>query len=128
MKANKTIPSLGVLAIVTLITASPAQACMDGMPFFSSGPASGQTSCATDQGREQAPRQASKPVTRQASNPSCPVPGAAGKQAESCGLIKPELLGVMGEMASSGMQVATHMMQVLAEEVSRYAALDGDVK
>ena len=123
MNANKTIPSLGVLAIVTLLIASPAQACMDGIPFFSSGPASGKSSCATEQAR-----QASKQATRQAANPSCPVPGEAGKQRESCGLINPELLGAVGDMASGGMQVATHMMQVLAGEVSRYAALEGDVK
>lgn len=128
MKANKTIPSLGVLAIVTLLGASPAQACLGGMSFFSSGPSVGQSSCATEPVREQAPRQAGKQAPRLAASPSCPAPGEAGRQGESCGLINPEMLSAMGEMAAGGMQIATHMMRVLADEVGRYAALEGDVK
>lgn len=128
MKANKTIPSLGVLAIVTLLGASPAQACMGGMSFFSSGPASGQPPCATEQVREPAPRQANKQAPRLAASPSCPNSGEAGRQGESCGFINPELVSAMGEMAAGGMQIATHMMRVLAEEVGRYAALEDGVK
>jgi hypothetical protein len=112
MKANKTIPSLGVLAVAALLSTSPAQACMDGgMPFFSSG--SGSSSCAT----AQAPAQA-KPQ-------SCPQPG---NQGQSCGLVNPELMAAVGDMAAGGMQIATHMMRVLAEEVSRYAAVSDGVK
>jgi len=105
MKAKTTIPSLGALAVAGLLVVSPAQACMGGMPFFSSGPAS----CASTQAQP-APR-------------ACPQPGQAGSGASSCGLINPDLLAAMGDMAAGGMQIATHMMRVLAEEVSRYAAL-----
>ena len=107
MKAKTTLPLLGALAIATLISASPAQACMGGgMPFFSSG--NGPASCASASSRVPAMPEA------------CPQ---AGGQAQSCGLINPELMTAMGDMAAGGMQIATHMMRVLAEEVSRYAAL-----
>ncbi|MCP5277651.1 MAG: hypothetical protein H6935_04730 [Thiobacillus sp.] len=109
MKAKTTIPSLGALAVATLLSASPAQACMGGgMPFFSSGP--GQASCATGQ------------VQAQTRHQACPQGGEAGGQ-QACGLINPELMAAMGDMAAGGMQIATHMMRVLAEEVSRYAVL-----
>lgn len=113
MKANTTIPALGALAFVALLTASPAQACMDGgMPFFFSG--SGASSCASAKAQAQAQ--------------SCPLPGEAAHQGQSCGLINPEMMAAMGDMAAGGMQIATHMMRVLAEEVSRYAAVDGGAK
>lgn len=105
MKANATLPSLGALALVTLLAASPAQACM---PFFSGG--AGQASCATAQPAPQ----------------SCPLPGQADSTGQACGLINPELVAALGDMAAGGMQIATHMMRVLAQEVGRYAAL-GDV-
>ena len=115
MKAKTTIPSLGALAVVTLLSTSPAQACMGGgMPFFSSG--SGQSSCATGQAQVQ-------PQPR-----SCPQGGEAGNPGQGCALINPELMAAMGDMAAGGMQIATHMMRVLAEEVSRYAAVGDDVK
>lgn len=115
MKAKTTIPSLGAMALVSLLAASSAQACMGGgMPFFSSAP--GQQSCATDQARVQ-------PQPR-----SCPQGGEAGKPGQGCGLASPELMSAMGDMAAGGMQIATHMMRVLAQEVSRYAALSEGVK
>lgn len=117
MKAKTTIPSLGVLAVATLLAASPAQACMmGGMPFFSSGP--GQNSCATDPAR----------VQPQIQPRACPQGGEAGNPGQGCGLINPELMAAMGDMAAGGMQIATHMMKVLAEEVSRYAAVGDGVK
>lgn len=115
MKANTTIPSLGALTLTTLLAANPVQACMGaGMPFFASGP--GPASCTSAQARPQLQPRA------------CLQPGQAGNQGQSCGLITPELMAAMGEMAAGGMQIATHMMRVLAEEVSRYAALGDDVK
>jgi len=112
MKAKTIFPSLGALAVATLLAASPAQACM---PFFSAGP--GQASCATPQA--------------QAAPQSCLQSGqAVGQEAggQSCGLINPDLLAAVGEMAAGGMRIATHMAQVLAAEVSRYAAMSEGVK
>lgn len=105
MKAKTSIPSLGAMAFVTLLAAGPAQACM---PFGPAG--AGQSSCATPQ---------SAPS-------SCPAPGQDGKAGQSCGLVNPELMSAVGEMAAGGMQIATHMMKMLATEVGRYAAA-GDV-
>ncbi len=116
MKAKTTIPSLGALAVATLLVASPAQACMGGMPFFSSGPAS----CASAQVQ---PTPQVQPMPQ-----ACPQPGQAGSGAPACGLINPDLLAAVGDMAAGGMQIATHMMRVLAEEVSRYAALGEGAK
>lgn len=123
MKAKTTIPSLGVLAATALLVASPAQACMGGgMPFFSSGP--GSASCATAQPQTQAQVQARPQLKSQ----SCPQGGQAGNPGQSCGLLNPEMVSAMGDMAAGGMQIATHMMRVLAEEVSRYAAVSEEVK
>ncbi len=111
MKANRAIPTLGTLAFVSLLATGPAQACM---PFFSG--ASGD-SCPTSQ------------YSTQGNSPqssACPVPGSGGQAQQGCGLINPELASAMGEMAAGGMRIATHMMQVLAEEVSHYAAASGD--
>lgn len=125
MKAKTTIPSLGALAIVTLFSTSPAQACMGGgMPFFSGGP--GQSSCATSQAQpapRSAPQLALQPAPR-----SCAQRGQSADAGQSCGLVNPELMAAMGDMAAGGMQIATHMMKVLAEEVSRYAAASEGLK
>lgn len=127
MKAKTTIPSLGALAIVTLFSTSPAQACMGGgMPFFSGGP--GQASCATSQAQpvpRSAPQLALQP---QPAPRSCAQRGQSADAGQSCGLVNPELMAAMGDMAAGGMQIATHMMKVLAEEVSRYAAVGDGVK
>lgn len=123
MKAKTTIPSLGVLAATALLVASPAQACMGGgMPFFSSGP--GSASCATGQ----AQTQTQAPMPPQLKPQSCPQGGQAGNPGQSCGLMNPEMMSAMGDMAAGGMQIATHMMKVLAEEVSRYAAASEGLK
>lgn len=102
MKAKTTLPSLGVLAFAGLFVVTPAQACL---PLFSAAP--GQGACA------KAPLQSPPPA--------CPQSAQAGGQ--SCGMINPELLSAMGEMAAGGMRIATHLAQVLAGELSRYAAL-----
>jgi hypothetical protein len=75
------------------------------MPFFTGGV--GQTSCATAQPAPQ----------------SCPLPGQGGNPGQVCGLINPELVAALGDMAAGGMQIATRMMQVLAREVGQYAAV-----
>lgn len=110
MKANKTVPALGALAVVALLATGPAQACMGGgMPFFSS---SGSGSCAS----------------AQAAPAPAPQSCSQGRvDAQSCGLINPELVAAVGEMAAGGMRIATHMARVLAEEVSRYAAAGDDM-
>ena len=113
MKANNTLPSLGALAFSAFFAASPAQACM---PFFSSS--TGPDACPSVQAQAQ-PRVQPR---------ACPQPGQTEHQGQACGLINPELMAVLGDMAAGGMQVATHMMRVLAEEVGRYAALSEDVK
>lgn len=102
MKAKKIIPSLGAVAFVALMAASPAQACM---PFMPEGV--GQPSCAA----------------AQVQPPACPQPGPAAGQGSSCGLVNPELVAALGDMAAGAMDIATHMMRVLAQEVGRYAAL-----
>lgn len=109
MKATPALPSLSVLAVVALLSSGSAQACMGGMSMFSAG-APGPDACATTQ----------VPSQVQIQPKSCLQGGAQG---QSCGLINPELMAAVGDMAAGGMQIATHMMRVLAEEVSRYAAL-----
>ncbi|MEW5769593.1 MAG: hypothetical protein AB1831_04440 [Pseudomonadota bacterium] len=105
MKTHASIPTLGALAVIALLGAAPAQACM---PFFSSGAASGQPACAAS-----------------AAGPRTCTLGGGAAPGRGCAPASPEMLGAMGGIAAGGMQIATHMMQVLAGEVGRYAALDG---
>lgn len=109
MKAKTTLPPLAALVLVGLLATGPAQACM---PFLSGGAAS-PAACAQDQ----VPQQAQTPPL---ASRSCPTSGNA--EGGGCALISPDLVTALGDMAAGGMRIATHMAQVLAREVGRYAA------
>ena len=91
------IKSATALAFVTLVSASPAQACMFGMPFLS-----GPSSCAAGQAKPE----------------SCP---AQGKQdtLPGCSAGREEMMQAMGSMAVGGMEMAATVMRALASEVDR---------
>lgn len=125
MKAKTMIPSLGALAVVSLLVASPAQACMS---FFSSGPGIAACPSAQVQRVPQAPMIPQAQATPQAQPEACLLPGDTANPSPLCGLVNPELMAALGDMAAGGMQIATHMMRVLAEEVSRYATLGEGVR
>jgi len=115
---SKTLASLSTAFLMATAFVSPAQACL---PFMSGG--AGNSSCQQAQAPKSSPSMAcdrshaSKPGAEQ----SCPIP-----QGKAAGLINPELVAAVGDMAAGGMQIATHMMRVLADEVGRYAALGED--
>ncbi|MEW6677792.1 MAG: hypothetical protein AB1421_07710 [Pseudomonadota bacterium] len=113
MKAKTTLPPLAALVLAGLLATGSAQACM---PFFSA-PAGNPAACA----QGQVPQQAQTPLH---GSQSCPTSGST--ESGGCALINPELVTALGDMAAGGMRIATHMAQVLAREVGRYAAQGDD--
>lgn len=107
--AKSKLVSLAAGVMFATFMAGSAQACL---PFMSGGP--GGSGCA-----------ASQNAGPTACDRAGPAQGA-GKSAcltESAGLISPELVSAVGDLAAGGMQIASHMMRALADEVGRYAAV-----
>lgn len=92
---------LGILAISSALTATPAQACMFGLPFLPNPPA-----CAAGAG----------------GGSSCPTQAQPGTRDVDCLLHKRDLTdaaNAMGSMAAGGMQMAGGLMRALTDRAMR---------
>jgi hypothetical protein len=94
-----------VLSTTTLLTASPAQACLFGLPFLANAP-----SCNAGTGAS-----------------SCPTPSQPGGRHGDCLLHRQDLAdaaGAMGSMAAGGMQMAGGILRALTDKVLRSPAAE----
>jgi len=92
---------LGILAFSSALTATPAQACLFGLPFTLGTP-----SCAAGP----------------AGSPACPTQAQPGGGDADCLLHKRDLVeaaSAMGGMAAGGMEMASGILRTLADRATR---------
>jgi hypothetical protein len=92
---------LGILAFSSALTATPAQACLFGLPFTLGTP-----SCAAGP----------------AGSPACPTRAQPGGRDGDCLLHKRDLMdaaSAMGGMAAGGMEMAGGLLRALADKAMR---------